>query len=191
MASRNVGAISLTHVTVAVYLHRGLNSDIWSISCRAPRPCRYLKEENYNIDTPEHCLIWYEIILSFTRNWLSTYDTTLSVSFRIFSHLREIAQCKIFGELVTNRMLDSHCFVLHLHAYHSYDDNGSYEICFCNNYIANLHCENLDSTTSLYLSYCRLRPTLSGVWLPSVWKKYLKREQSTLSLKYSRPKWDE
>lgn len=42
MASLMMGPMSRTAVTVAQYLHNGLNSDIWSMSCRAPRPFRML-----------------------------------------------------------------------------------------------------------------------------------------------------
>lgn len=38
-----VGTMSRIFVTEAQYLHNGLNRDIWSISCRAPLPCKKRK----------------------------------------------------------------------------------------------------------------------------------------------------
>ena len=56
-ACLTVGMMSLTRVTVAQNLHRGLNRLIWSMSCRAPRPCmRKLMWKFENVMNYHHVL---------------------------------------------------------------------------------------------------------------------------------------
>lgn len=50
-----VGTISLTVRTDAQNLHKGLKSDIWSMSCRAPLPCPTENTETSDVQLEDRC----------------------------------------------------------------------------------------------------------------------------------------